>query len=239
MLEPTAPGVEPDALFRDQLSEAARSLAAERTVQQTLDEIVERAQQMVAGCHDAGISLVTSGTISTAAATGAGVQVGDQMQYDLSEGPCLDAIRVEEVVWSGDVGTDARWPLWGPRVAGELGVRSMLCLQLYTSQTNHGALNLYSTDVDAFSVVDRTLVEAFAAVAAAAITSARTGEHLHAAAASRLIIGQAQGLLMERFGLSPSSAFSVLSRISQETNTKLALVAQNLVSTRTFPGQST
>jgi GAF domain-containing protein len=220
----------------DLLGEAARSLAGEPTLQQTLDAVVEYVRDMVPGCADAGISLSRDGQLTTAASTDAGVRVGDQWQYELGQGPCVEAIRSEEIVWSPDVASDQRWPQWGARAAAELGVASMLCFQLYTSESTHGALNLYGTEVDAFTAADRVLAGSFAAVAAAAIRSAETEDQLHSAVASRMMIGQAQGILMERFNLSASNAFAVLSRISQHTNTKLVTVADEIVRTRKVPG---
>lgn len=217
------------------LGDAARSLAGEPTVQQTLEAVVRYARDMIPGCADAGISLSQAGKLTTPAATDPGVLVGDQWQYELRQGPCLDAIREAEVVWSPDITADERWPQWGARAAAELGVGSMLCFQLYTTRTTHGALNLYGTSIDAFSDADRILGASFAAVAAAAIRSAEAEDQLHSAVASRMIIGQAQGILMERFALSPANAFAVLSRISQDTNTKLIVVAEEIVRTRKVP----
>jgi AmiR/NasT family two-component response regulator len=53
---------------------------------------------------------------------------------------------------------------------------------------------------------------------------------------ARKLIGQAMGILMERFDLDGNRAFEVLRRYSQDTNTKLRDVAQQLVDTRTLPG---
>lgn len=60
-------------------------------------------------------------------------------------------------------------------------------------------------------------------------------QDIEAAFERRLVIGQAQGILMERLGLSAERAFAFLSRVSQETNTKLSDVADELVKTRTVP----
>lgn len=220
----------------DLLAAAARDLAEDPTAQETFDHIVHLAVDVVPGCSAAGISLVSKGQVSTAAATDDGVRIGDQMQYDLGEGPCLDAIGIQEVVRSGDIAGDTRWPRWAPAAAKALGIRSMLSFQLYTSETKHGALNLYSTDLDAFSSADEPVVAMFAAIAAAAMTSAQTEEQLHSAVASRMAIGQAQGIIMERFALSASNAFSVMNRISQDTNTRLVGIAEQIVSTRIVPG---
>lgn len=225
-------------LVADRIADAARQLADEPSVDETLSSIVELAVAMVPGCSASGVSQVHGREITTTASTDPAARLGDRLQYELGEGPCLDAVRDEEVVHSTDVGEDPRWPRWAPAVAERIGVRSMLCLQLYTSETKHGALNLYSTEKDAFTPVDVSLAVSFAAVAAAALQAAQTEEQLTSAVVSRTVIGQAQGMLMERFGLSAENAFAVLSRLSQESNIKLLAVAEEIVRTRRVPGSS-
>ena len=220
----------------ERLADAARVLIDEPTAQQTFDRIVALAVDMMPGCSAAGISQVTRTGIRTPAATDDAVRAGDQMQYELDEGPCIDAIREHELVLSGDVEVDPRWPRWGPAVASTLGVRSMMCFRLYTSETKHGAINLYSEAREAFSAADEPMLAMFAGVAAAAMTSAETQDQLTSAIATRMVIGQAQGILMERFKISPANAFAVMSRLSQDTNTKLVAVAEEIVATGTVPG---
>jgi AmiR/NasT family two-component response regulator len=53
--------------------------------------------------------------------------------------------------------------------------------------------------------------------------------------ATRTLIGQAQGILMERLKMTPDRAFAVLSRLSQERNEKLRNVARQLVETGELP----
>ncbi len=235
----TAPGtafVVDGLTVTGRVADAARALADEPTLQQTLDRVVELAVTMIDGCESAGISLVTRGRIESPAVSDPLVARGDELQYELGEGPCLDAIHDSSLVEARDVAADSRWPRWAPKVADELGVRSMLCVQLYTSETAHGALNMYATTPDAFGTEDHHLASTFAAVAAAAISAARTEEQLQSAVQTRTLIGQAQGILMERFTLSASRAFAVLSRVSQDSNVKLVDVARQIVDTRRVPG---
>jgi AmiR/NasT family two-component response regulator len=76
----------------------------------------------------------------------------------------------------------------------------------------------------------------FGTMAAMALTSARTADELQSALHTRNVIGQAQGIIMERYGVGSEQAFAVLSRVSQETNTKLNLVAAQVVAQRVIPG---
>jgi AmiR/NasT family two-component response regulator len=100
---------------------------------------------------------------------------------------------------------------------------------LFTSEDSLGALNLYSPQPRSFEAETRGEGLAFAAHAAVAVRSAQTEQHLRAAMATRNLIGQAQGILMERFKVTAEQAFAALSRVSQESNVKLRDVAQRLI----------
>jgi AmiR/NasT family two-component response regulator len=52
---------------------------------------------------------------------------------------------------------------------------------------------------------------------------------------ARKLVGQAMGILMERFDVGDDRAFAILKRYSQDTNTKLRDVAQHLIDTRKLP----
>jgi AmiR/NasT family two-component response regulator len=56
-------------------------------------------------------------------------------------------------------------------------------------------------------------------------------DRLHTALANRDIIGQAKGILMERHRITSNTAFSYLSKASQDVNMKLTSVARHLVET--------
>jgi GAF domain-containing protein len=221
----------------NRLSAVARSLRSEEDVEHTLDKAVALAVELIDGCDEAGVSLVyAKRRIDTPAATSENVRRGDALQYELEEGPCLDAIWDEETVSSPDLANEERWPAWGPRVVEDLGIRSMLCFQLFTDGSSLGALNLYSHEVDGFKDPDASEGLALASHVSVALAAAQEIETLHSAVEARTVIGQAEGILMERFDLLPHQAFAVLRRVSQETNTRLNAVAVELVKSRRTPG---
>ena len=156
------------------------------------------------------------------------------MQEEVGEGPCLETAFDQHTVLVPDLATDERWPRFSRRAA-ELGVRSMLSFQLYVEGDNLGALNLFSRSADAFD--DRSVLvgELFAAHAAVAYSAAQRESVLERALASRELVGQAQGILMERGRLTADQAFAALQRTSQERNVKLAEVARRLVETGDLP----
>lgn len=214
----------------EELSEVAREMSTSSGVKETLEAAVDGALTLIDGLESVGISMVyKSGSIETMASSDDRSSRGDELQYELGQGPCLQSIGQEETVHSRDLATEDRWPKWSHRVAEELGVRSMLCFQLFVTHDSIGALNLYSTTVDAFDDEDRDIALALAAHIAVALSAAKELDELHSAIATRTIIGQAQGMLMQRYELNPSQAFDVLSRASQHSNRRLRTVAENLV----------
>ena len=219
------------------LADAARELEGEGgDPRGTMQRAVNLGVQLVRGAHEAGITVARrGGRIATPAATDELVVRVEALQQEHQQGPCLDALRKQEVVRSGDISRDERWPEWGPRVAGETPIRSMLCLRLFTNDDVVGGLNLYSYTVDAFDEEDVEDGMLLAAQASVAIAAAREIEQLQFAVDGRTVIGQAQGILMERFGIDSSQAFAVLARVSQARNVKVRQVAEQLVLTRQLP----
>jgi AmiR/NasT family two-component response regulator len=59
----------------------------------------------------------------------------------------------------------------------------------------------------------------------------QSNRHLIEALSTRTVIGQATGIIMERYKLGPDAAFAVLLRTSSESNRKVREIAEQLVST--------
>lgn len=220
----------------ERMAAAARRLEYPQAPQETMETAVQLALSEIDGCDAAALSIVhRRRAIDTPAVTHEMARVGDRLQYDLGEGPCLDAVWEERVVHSKDLACDARWPTWGPRVTEEADARSILCFQLFTDQERVGALNLYSRDRDGFTPTDRDEGLALAAHIAVAVRAAQQISSMAAGLDHRTTIGQAQGIVMERFDLDASRAFALLARLSQDSNVKLRDVADELVRSRSLP----
>lgn len=221
----------------DRMVRAARELANTSDAGTTLDSAVHLAAANVTGCDSAAITLIKkkAGEFTSPAHTDDLALAADQLQYTLGEGPCLQAAWEERVVHSPDLEQEDRWPVWAPQVVREHGALSVLCFQLFTDADTLGALNLYSRTKAGFDATDRDVGFALAAQIAVAVAKAEQIGQLAEALQSRTVIGQACGILMERFGLDGGTAFGVLARISSETNTKVRDLAHEVVETRTFP----
>jgi transcriptional regulator with GAF, ATPase, and Fis domain len=206
----------------------ARLLAGNPSTAQTLQSIVDLAVQTLHGCEHAGISYVEGRLISSPASTGEVPRVVDRIQTEVDEGPCLDAIRAHEVFQTGDLAAEGRWPRFANRAHAETGIRSVLSLRLFVEEDTMGALNLYSTQKDAFDETDEALGSVFAAHAAVALSAARKAEQLEQKASSREVIGRAKGILMAQGDLDADQAFDILRRASQRLNLKVVDIATRL-----------
>jgi GAF domain-containing protein len=224
----------PDS-FADQLAAAARSMQGWSSTQLTLEKVVLVAAEMIQGCDLVGISIVHNDGIDTPVGSDEALNRIDELQFVLQEGPCYDALRMHEIVHSRDLANDQRWPRWGPLVAKEAGVVSIVSYRLYTTKDILGAMNLYSTKPDAFDADDIANGQALAAHVGVALAASTNVEHLELAISNRTVIGQAEGILMERYDIPPDQAFAVLRRVSQSRNVKLNRVAEELVRTRETP----
>src|SRR5215203_3011827 len=107
--------------FERQLAEAARAMSGEPGTRATLDRAVQMATELVEHCDLAALSLVHPNGIDTPAASHESLRRVDELQYELREGPCLDALSQVDVMTVTNLADDSRWPRWGSQVASDLG----------------------------------------------------------------------------------------------------------------------
>jgi GAF domain-containing protein len=210
---------------------------AESDEEPTLQAVAERAVGVVPGCDYASVSLRRRrGRVETSASTSELATACDELQYDLREGPCLEAVWDEDFYLVDDAADDSRWPRWGRRVA-RLGVGSVLAVRLSAEGETLGALNLYAEQPHAFGADDVDVARIFTVHASNALNRARLVSGLQAAIQGRHLIGVAQGILMATHDLTMEQAFDLLRRCSSESNTKLRDLAQHVVDTGHLPDE--
>jgi GAF domain-containing protein len=211
------------------LAEAARDINSPRDLDSTLDAIVQAASRSLPGVDYVGISIAhRNGEVETKAGTDQLVWELDQLQYELGEGPCVYAMEKDPVVVVNDIRHERRWPHYVPR-AVERGLKAQMGLRLYHEDETLGGLNLYSVSVDLIDPDVQHTAELFAVHSALALGRARREQDLNSALMTRKVIGQAVGMVMERFGLDEERAFQYLTRVSQHSNIKLREVAKEIV----------
>lgn len=223
--------------FAVRLAHMARDLLAQDSVQKTLDRIVAHAVELVDGCEAAGVMTVENKQVRTLATTDDVVRASDRIQGELGEGPCFDATwKPSEVYRVADMTESVtRWPRYAPQ-ARKLGIGSMMGFMLYTEDDNLGALDIYSPTPDAFTSRSENVGWLLASHAAVAFSSARTHAQLHSAMESRHNIGEAIGIVMERYKLDEDQAFAVLRKSSQDQNRKLREIVRAVTETGEIPG---
>ena len=232
--DPDNPEPEPDLVLARAFAVIARTLLAEETLPATLAKICELAVATIDGCNHAGITLVQGRKLSTEGANDDVPGRVDHIQYEVNEGPCLDAIREHEVFRSDDLAREHRWPEFAGRAVEETGVHSMLGLRLFAEGDTMGSLNLYSKQTAAFDDKAVEVGSVFAAHAAVAMAGAKANQQmgealrLQEALRSRDVIGQAKEILMARQHLTEDAAIELLKEEAQRFNIRLSEAAQRI-----------
>jgi GAF domain-containing protein len=194
-------------------------------------ELAEHAAVEVPGARYAGVTVTRNGKhIDTPASTHMWPLLLDKIQQRHREGPCLTAAWEEKVIYVANLETDDRFPLYRQDALAETPIRSIMAFQLFIADETMGALNVYSEQPDAFGAESRNIGLIFAAHSSVAWNAARRDEQFKRALASRDTIGQAKGMIMERYGVDAVQAFALLRKLSQDSNTPLVEIAAELVS---------
>ncbi len=194
-------------------------------------ELAEHAAVEIPGAQYAGITLTRNAKqIDTPAATHYWPVLLDKIQQRHLQGPCLTAAWEEKTIHVPDLATDDRFPDYRRDAVAETPIRSIMAFQLFIAGETLGALNVYSEQPHSFGDESRTIGLIFAAHSSVAWNSARRDDQFRRALSSRDVIGQAKGMIMERYKVDAVQAFEVLRKLSQDSNVPLVRVAGELVS---------
>jgi GAF domain-containing protein len=200
-----------------------------------LDSLVRWAVEQTPGAEACGLTVERAGRGMTVTYSGDLAIRGDERQYELDDGPCLQSMRTGEVVSVPDMAEERRWGPY-PQRALEAGVRASLSLPLTVGDRGRGALNLYAGQPQAFTDGDALVGQSWAGQAAGALSVAwrmaegeKAVDHLTQGLATRQVIGQAVGLLMAQRRCTADEAFELLKSASQRSNEKLRDVAQRMI----------
>ncbi|MDT5330616.1 MAG: hypothetical protein QOF31_1913 [Mycobacterium sp.] len=193
-------------------------------------ELAEHAAVEIPGAEYAGVTITRNAKhIDTPAATHKWPILLDEIQQRHREGPCLTAAWEEKIIHVADLEADDRFPLYRQDALDRTPIRSVMAFQMFIADERMGALNVYAEESHAFGQESRDIGLIFAAHSSVAWNSARRDEQFKRALASRDTIGQAKGMIMERYGVDAVQAFEVLRKLSQDSNVPLVQVATELV----------
>ena len=228
---PPRPPVDPASVF----TSLADIVVEGSTAKDMYAAICVAATLMVPGCDHASLMIRRGGTCSTAAVSDSVAHKIDKLELALGCGPCLDAIEEQTTQMASDLTTGGRWPVLAAHVIAETPVRGAMSVQLQVDRAKEAALNLFSDAPNAFdtmSIQQAIMLAAFATVAINAAAHGEDVEALRLSLARNRMIGKAVGMLMVLDDVADTEAFDILRRISQDSNVKVAEVAEDFVQRR-------
>lgn len=219
------------ATIVNQLVELVANLEREhRGIAAGLHELLDNGVHHVAGSQYAGITLAEKdASVSNVAATHRYPMVLDAIQDSSGEGPCLTAAWEHHMMHIADLSSERRWLRYRRLALEQTPIRSILSFELFIDGGSMAALNFYADRPHAFTEESVEIGTVFATHIALGWSMMRRQDQFRSALASRDIIGQAKGVIMERFGIDSVAAFQLLTRVSQQSNIKLIEIARALI----------
>lgn len=195
-----------------------------------LRDIIAITVAAVPGARYLGVTAFDGcGAVRTLIASHRDAALSDTVQREVGEGPCLSAAWGRRTICIDDLAADQRWPRYRDVALERTGIRSMISFPLFTEEAAPAAFSVYAESRYAFTEESVQLGLIYGAHTSVAWNAIRSQQHFRAALASRDVIGQAKGILMERFDINAVGAFAMLRRLSQESNTKLVHIAEKLI----------
>jgi transcriptional regulator with GAF, ATPase, and Fis domain len=214
----------------ESMAALARQLSDIEDLEVMLNTVAHAAVDSVPGAEFAAISQVRNKRVlEPRVFTDELVRRLNELQSETGEGPCMSAIYgPDPVVRARDFDEEQRFPKFA-RAAAELGVSSGMSFRLFAGRQVTGSLSLFSKVPDAFDDDAVVMGELFATHAGIALRSASNDSDFNEALRNRDVIGQAKGLLIERFKITENQAFAMLVDFSQREHVKLRDVAAGLM----------
>jgi hypothetical protein len=217
-----------DGTIQSTITELVSALVRGAGIEEMTTKLTSASVALVSGAEFAKISLIEDGHLHSIAATSDLAALLDGAQQAAGQGPCFDAVNAQKPIHCRDLGTDVRWPRFAV-VAANAGVRTVLSFPMDVPGTTRATLSLFGSRPGALGTGSDATAAMLAHHAAIALFTAEHERDFKAALATRDVIGQAKGMIMERFGVDSARAFAMLKKISQQTNTPVRQLAASLV----------
>lgn len=222
------------SVFHRRLASLALQLHELMSPEQVLERVSAAAVELIPAVEYASVTVIgtrhrdRNAGLESVAPTGPVANQIDDIHQQFGRGPCFDAVWQRQPVLVVDVAADERWPQVMAAVCEQTPVRSILSVQLLVER-ELGALNVYADHADAFDAAATEAVVVAAVHAAIALSGARRRHQYDSALASRDLIGQTKGMLMERYSVDDVQAFALLQKLSQDSNVRLVDICTQLL----------
>lgn len=217
--------------FHQMLASAVLELTSEPSIPTTLDRVVTLVVEVIEACDAAALLVFEDHTRTTVVASDESLRDLVAHHVEREAAPSWTAYTQQEAIYSGNLDLESRWPTMAESMTHRLGIHSLYALPLTGPARPLGVLVAYGKTVDAFDEEDQETVRILATHATTVLADAVAKQQLQTALSSRTVIGQATGIVMERYGLDAAAAFTVLRRLSQSENRKLRDIAAHVVET--------
>jgi len=166
----------------------------------------------------------------------------DELQFDLGEGPCWDAMSTRRPVLAPDLAADGieAWPLFTRAVHEDpvsSDVRAVYAFPLYVGSLDIGAVDLYSTSntpLEKSQVTDATQLASLAAwQVLRRILADQPGDDFDPTGAhNRREVHQATGMVLAQLGISADEAALLLRAHAFSSGRSVAEVANDVIERR-------
>lgn len=203
------------------------------------DRIIALARSSVPGSHEVGIVAWNDGQLHTMACTSLVLEELDRIRDETGEGPALDAIQGSDLVLSGDLAEDPRWPEFGRRVTERTGIRSLATYRLYLAHRHRAALTFCSIWPHGFTDLAVEIGVIFASYCSLATLAELLGDggaSVYDRFQVHREIGMAVGILMASTGVDSGEAYSRLRTASREMHRSWAGTAAQVIRDGRLPG---
>ncbi len=221
-----------DSILRQTMAELTQQFAHPQAIDAAVKHVTTAAVDLIPAVASADVlEILGPDDYRSFGATSELAEKVSRIQQEVGEGPCLEAASHDSIVRSADLRRESRWPAFA-EAAVATGIASLMSFQLYTHDKRRAALNLYGARPDSFSDEEEATAGMLATQAANAFIAQDKELQFRSALASRDIIGQAKGVLMERFDIDAVQAFDLMKRLSQQSNTRITDVAADIVDHR-------
>lgn len=164
----------------------------------------------------------------------------DELQIDLGEGPCWDALAARQPVVEPDIQIrpNGSWPVWSEAIR-EAGLRAVYAFPLTVGALKIGAIDLYSDTVDSMSSTDLSHASTLSAVAATQVLRLAMSRHPGGedvapddSRYSRRGVHQATGMVIAQLQVTPEDALLIIRAHAFATARTVREVAAEITSLR-------
>ena len=231
-----------ESLYLKTLAEFTKTLLTSYDVDTMLGELTARLTGVLQ-LAGSGVSLARDGRLAFVMGLPERVVALEEEQIARQDGPCVESYRRSEVIAVDDLAAHGeRWPHYA-QVAEQVGIRAVAGIPMTLEDQRVGALNLYSTDVRAWSPRDLSAAQVMAHMATAYLINAsmyenkrRLSEQLQQALDSRVVIEQAKGVLANEHGIGMDEAFERIRRHARSHGATVRAVSEAVVRVGLRPG---